>query len=185
MTLDHLVVAARALDEGSDWIEKRLGVRPVPGGRHETMGTHNRLLKLGERRYLEVIAIDPQAPPPRRPRWFALDTPEMRDRLERGPALIHWVVRSEDIEADVRASPEPLEVLALSRGDYRWRIGVPRDGRIPCGGRCATLIQWEGNRHPADDLPDSGCRLVELDTSATLPKARIATPSGIRGLAGE
>jgi hypothetical protein len=182
--LDHLIVAARTLDEGAAWIEERLGVAPVPGGKHASMGTHNRLLGLGHRVYLEVIAIDPGASAPARPRGFELDTPRMQQRLAQGPALIHWVMRTGAIEEDVRRCPEPLEILSLARGDYRWRIGVAADGRIPCGGRSATLIQWEGNRHPADNLPDSGCRLVELDTSAALPKARIATPSGIRELPG-
>ena len=42
------------------------------------MGTHNRLLGLGTNVYLEVIAIDTEAAPPARPRWFSLDTPEMQ-----------------------------------------------------------------------------------------------------------
>jgi hypothetical protein len=180
--LDHLVAAARTLDEGSDWLLERLGVRPVEGGKHAFMGTHNRLLRIGPREYLEVIAVDPDAPPPSRPRWFALDTPEMQERLEQGPALIHWVVRSDDIDRDARAWPDALEVIAASRGDYRWRIGIPADGHIPCGGRCATPIQWDGALHPADRLPDSGCRLVELVTGGTSPRARIESPKGLRHL---
>ena len=176
--LDHVIVAARTLDEGSDWVEARLGVRPVPGGKHALMGTHNRLLKLGPRVYLEVIAIDPDAPAPQRSRWFALDEPEMIERLEQGPALIHWVVRTEAIDAEASRCPDAIEVLEASRGPYRWRIGVPPDGRLPCGGRCATLIQWEGEAHPADALPDSGCTLEVLDTAGASPRARIATPRG-------
>src|SRR5258706_5086926 len=106
--LDHVVVAARTLDEGSDWIEARLGVRPVPGGKHALMGTHNRLLGLGKRVYLEGIAIDPGAPKPARARWFSLDQPEMTRRLERAPSLIHWVVKSESIEEDARKCPDTI-----------------------------------------------------------------------------
>ena len=182
MQLDHLVVAARTLDEGGAWIESLLGVAPVPGGKHETMGTHNRLLGLGKGVYLEVIAIDPDARPPARPRWFSLDTPEMQERLEQGPALIHWVVRSDAIEEDAKRSPDALEILALSRGPYRWRIAVPRDGHLPGEGRSPTLIQWEGNMHPAANLPASGCELLELDTQGGGPRARIAGPRGARWL---
>ena len=177
--LDHLVVAARTLDEGSDWVFERLGVRPVPGGKHDFMGTHNRLLRLGAREYLEVIAIDPDAPPPKRPRWFALDTPEMQERLEQGPSLIHWVARTDDIERDVRACPDAIEILSAARGDFRWRIGVPPDGHIPCAGRCPTLIQWEGELHPADRLPDSGCELAALDTSGAAPRATLRNKRGL------
>lgn len=37
------------------------------------MGTHNLMLRLGDSSYLEIIAINPAAPAPGRPRWFALD----------------------------------------------------------------------------------------------------------------
>jgi hypothetical protein len=176
--VDHLVIAARTLDEGSDWIEARLGVRPVPGGKHPLMGTHNRLLKLGPRVYLEVIAIDPGAPPPGRPRWFALDSPEMAKRLEQGPALIHWVVRTSNIEDEARNSPDGIEVLSASRGPYSWRIGVPADGHLPGGGTLPTLIQWEGSAHPAEGLPDSGCLLLSVESVGPSLSARIATPRG-------
>ncbi|HEX6635378.1 MAG TPA: VOC family protein, partial [Usitatibacter sp.] len=79
--LDHLVVAARTLEEGAAWVEAALGVPTVAGGKHDLMGTHNRLLGLDGRRYLEVIAIDPSAPPPARARWFGLDEAAPRERL--------------------------------------------------------------------------------------------------------
>ncbi len=178
LALDHLVVAARTLEEGAAWIESRLGVAPVAGGRHDAMGTHNRLLGLGDRQYLEVIAIDPQAPAPARKRWFGLDDPGMQARLAASPALIHWVMRSEDIEADVRAYPQAVEILRMGRGEYRWRIGVPADGSLPCNGRCPTLIQWDCERHPAEDIPDSGVRLLALSGPGVPAAARFQAPGG-------
>lgn len=41
-------------------------------------GTHNRCLGMEDGIYLEVIAVDPEAPPPSRPRWFGLDDPFMQ-----------------------------------------------------------------------------------------------------------
>ncbi len=162
LVFDHLVVAARSLAEGVAWIEARAGSEMGPGGRHAAMGTHNRLLSLGPGRFLEVIAIDPEAPAPQRPRWFDLDAPHLKRCLATGPALIHWVARTDDIEAALDALPgERPEVLSLQRGDYRWRIGVPRDGALASAGAQPTVIQWEG-RHPADTLPDVGCRLEAL-----------------------
>ena len=92
------------------------------------------------------------------------------------------MVRSDDIERDARECPDALEVVSSSRGDFRWRIGIPADGHLPCGGRCATLIQWEGTLHPTDRLPDSGCRLVELVTGGAAPRARLESPKGPRWL---
>jgi len=184
LEFDHLVVAARSLEEGSMWIVSRLGAPMVPGGKHAVMGTHNRLLSLGHRRFLELIAVDPGAPAPTRARWFGLDGTAMRSRLERGPALIHWVMRTDDLDAALEDYPEKVEVLDLDRGDYRWRIGVPRDGRLPCGGACPTLIQWLGGLHPGDRLPESGCMLVDLgrDSPGGTDEAQFSTPSGRRTL---
>lgn len=155
--IDHLVVAAADLDSGAAWLEARLGVPLAPGGRHAAMGTHNRLLKLGPRLYLELIAIDPAAPAPGRPRWFGLDDPVLRERLAERPRLIHWVARGEDIAA------AGAEILDMARGDFRWRIGVPADGRLPGAGLLPSLIQWLSTTHPADRLPEAGCALMKLE----------------------
>lgn len=176
---DHLVLAARDLDAGAAWLEHHLGVVLAAGGKHERMGTHNRLLSLGERFYLELIAIDPQAPSPGRPRWFGLDSLALpADR----PRLIHWVARSEDIPRDTDASSETLgEILAMQRGDYRWRISVPSDGHLPGDGLVPTLIQWDVPFHPADRLPDAGCRLMKLEGFHPQP-VRIRNALGTLGL---
>ena len=160
--LDHIIVAARTLDEGAAWVAARLGARPAGGGKHTAMGTHNRLLSLGPGAYLEVIAIDPDAPAPARPRWFSLDTPAMSERLARSPALIHWVARTDDIERDLRPwTGDRVDVLEMQRGDFRWRIAVAADGLLRDEGTRPTLIQWLGPS-PAGVLPDVGIRLERL-----------------------
>lgn len=178
--IDHLVVAARTLEEGAAWVESALGVKTLAGGKHPLMGTHNRVLPVGRGRYLEVIAIDPAAPPPGRARWFGLDDAAVRARLERGPVLLHWVERTDDLEAALRDYPERVEVLEATRGDLAWRITVPPDGRLPCAGACPTLIQWRGP-HPTDRMPPSGVELVELSKKPPL-EATFSTPSGRRKL---
>lgn len=164
VAVDHLVVVARNLDEGSDAIEKLLGVRPLPGGEHPAMGTHNRLLGLGEGCYLEVIAVNPEAPAPERARWFEMDTDAMRERLKAGPCLVTWALRTREIEALASASAVPLgPVRPMSRGGLAWRLTLTEDGSLPAGGLVPFLIQWgEGTPHPSSRLPDSGCRLVSL-----------------------
>jgi hypothetical protein len=160
--LDHLVVAAQRLAQGCDFVESALGVRPQPGGRHEGMGTHNALLRLGERLYLEVIAVDPAAPAPSRPRWFDLDEPRMRASLAEGPRLVHYVARTPSLDALAAAGGEAVDILAMERGACRWRIAVPPDGHLPARGLAPTLIEWLGDAHPAQALPDHGLALVAL-----------------------
>ncbi|MBP6252546.1 MAG: VOC family protein [Rubrivivax sp.] len=163
--VDHLIVAADNLDAGAAWCEATLGVAPLPGGRHPLMGTHNRLLNLsGEafpRCYLEIIAIDPEAPPPGRARWFGLD-----QRPSGPPALWHLVARSTMLDMHrwglIHKQADPGLPLPMQRGDHRWQILVRDDGRRL--GVLPTLIQWDG-AHPAERLPDCGLRLrsVRLD----------------------
>lgn len=169
--LDHLVVAARDLETGAAWLEERLGARLSAGGRHADMGTHNRLLRLGERRYLELIAIDPAGPPPARPRWFGLDSPDVRALVAERPRLIHWVARSDDLARDAGPSGDGArEILAMARGDFRWRIVVPADGGLPMAGLYPSLIRWDVPGHPADRLPDQGCRLMKLEAFSRDPE---------------
>jgi hypothetical protein len=163
LRLDHLAVAATRLEDGVAFVEQALGVAPTGGGTHAAMGTHNRLLGLGEL-YLEVIAIDPAAPAPGRPRWFDLD------RFQGPPRLTTWVVACDDLAAVLQAGPPGWGApMALSRGDYRWQMAVPGDGVLPFDGLCPALIRWEGDLHPARALPDSGLRLGQL--TLTHPRA--------------
>ena len=157
MELDHLAVAAATLDEATEMIETALGVTLQPGGQHPVFGTHNRLLGLDGGLYLEAITIDPAAPHPGRARWFDLD------RFA-GPArLCNWICRTGDLDATLDALPKGVGTpLQLSRGDLRWRMAVPGDGRLPFDNMFPALIQWQGALHPGAMLAASGCALRRL-----------------------
>lgn len=158
LTLDHLAVSAATLEEGVAAVEAQLGVALAPGGAHRAMATHNRLLALAPGLYLEVIAIDPAAARPDRPRWFDLD------RFSGPPRLTNWVARCEDLAAALdRAPPGSGTAMDLARGELRWQMAVPEDGRLPFDGLFPALIAWQGRLHPATLLPESGCRLVGLE----------------------
>ena len=156
LSFDHIAISAKTLDEGVAWVESALGVKLAGGGKHPLMASHNRLLGLGDL-YLEVIAIDPEAPAPAHPRWFDLD------RFEGKPRLTNWVARTDDIVADLAAGPTGLGApLTLSRGHYRWQMAVPANGILPFDGAFPALIQWMTPLHPTQSLPDSGVRLTCL-----------------------
>jgi len=169
--LDHLVVAGATLAQAIEYVADLTGVTPRPGGQHVAMGTHNALVRLGDRVYLELIAIDPSLPRPPRARWFDLDVAAMQAALGDRPRLVHWVARTNDLErAIANAKVDPGRAHAMSRGDFRWRITIPDDGRRPGGGVLPTLIQWDVARHPADGLPNDGVTLVELAASHPSPE---------------
>jgi hypothetical protein len=156
MKLDHLALSAGTLAEGAAMVEGALGIALSPGGRHAHMGTHNLLLSLGDI-YLEVIAADPAAPPPAWPRWFDLD------RFTGPPRLTNWIAATGDLAAEVAAGPDGIGTpVALGRGDLRWRMAVPATGRLPFDDAFPALIEWQGDAHPLQRLPDSGLRLTRL-----------------------
>lgn len=158
--IDHLVITAPDLESGSDYVFQQLGVKPQPGGEHERMGTHNRLLKLGDSLYFEVIAINPQSLPVGRPRWFELD--ELP--ADAKPKLATWIVRTNDIQEAVKASPVSLGTIeSMSRADLNWFITIPEDGVMPVNGMLPALIQWQTSSHPASRLMDNDCSLIELE----------------------
>ena len=157
MELDHIAVSGETLEEAAAAVEAALGVPMLPGGQHDVFITHNRLLGLEDGLYLEAIAADPSRPAPARPRWFDLDS-------FAGPArLTNWICRCDDLDALLAALPVDAGApVALSRGDLRWRMAVPADGRLPFDNLFPPLIRWDCDLHPATRLPSSGCRLTRL-----------------------
>jgi hypothetical protein len=182
--VDHLVVVCDTLAQGAAWCEQTLGVSPGPGGRHGLMGTHNRLLSIaGEafpQAYLELIAIDPGAAPPGRPRWFGIDDAALREAVREAPRLHHVVCRSSDVERQrqglLALGLDPGRALAAQRetaeGMLSWRILVRDDGAIECDGALPTLIEWQG-RHPTAAMPPSAVTLAAV-TLAGLPAPAVA-----------
>ncbi|HET9621465.1 MAG TPA: VOC family protein [Kofleriaceae bacterium] len=209
LAIDHLAIAAATLDDGLAYVRDALGVDLPTGGAHPRMATHNRVLRLGAACYLEVIAIDPGAPPPARPRWFGLDDAALQAELRRSPRLLTWVVRTPDIAGLARASRVPLgAVEPMTRGDLHWQITIPADGALVDHGAIPSLIAWPAGPHPASRMPDLGCSLERFTIAHPDParlradlaaigagrevtitagpkvalRAGIGTPSGIRTL---
>lgn len=210
LTLDHLVVVAPDLAEGVAHVRDRLGLAMPEGGRHREMGTRNHLLRLGDALFLEVIAVDPEAPPPSRARWFGLgDAARVRADWDAGRRLRGLVARTDDLDGALAAHGTLLGAAAtMTRGDLSWRFAVPPGGAWPADGAAPCAMDWGPRGNPAATMSDLGARLEGLvlthpdpDVVAGLhaaldladppqlaagpgPRwtARIATPSGLRVL---
>ena len=164
LEIDHLVVAADRLADGVAYVEQSLGLRMQPGGKHPDMGTHNALLNLGPI-YLEVIAIDPNAPAPDHPRWFNLD------HFSGPPRLTNWVARTDDLDAAIALAPPGIGTRRdLRRGDLSWSMVVPDDGMLPFDQAFPGLIQWHGDAHPLQRLAEPQCRMEMLQIAHPDPE---------------
>ncbi len=176
LTLDHIVFAASDLSVGAAEFEAALGVPLAPGGSHEAMGTHNRLLSLGPDTYLEVIAIDPDAPRPDQPRWYSLD------RFQGTLGLSNWAARVDDLDAALAKAPQGAgHAWDLTRGALSWRMAVPEDGELPFDNCYPALLQWQCPP-PMPALPDQGVRLTQL--TLTHPNA-VALRAALSSLTGD
>jgi hypothetical protein len=199
--IDHLVYGVPDLAQAVDGIARQTGVRPRVGGQHPGRGTHNALLALGPRQYLEIIALDPA-----QPNTANLAFPELRHLA--APALIGWASAVANIDAArdrvLAAGLQAVGPLdgARATADGRmlsWktlRIADPPLSLLP------FFIAWDDTTvHPSADSP-SGCTLLafelahpdpdavrrllaELGVTATVAKgsraqltARLQTPNG-------
>ncbi len=151
MLVDHLVYAAPDLAAAVADLEGRFGIHAQAGGKHIGLGTHNALLALGPRTYMEIIAPDPDQPAPTVPRPFGIEDATCGK-------LVGWALACDDIDRAVaearRHGYDPGEVVDGHRVGpagtvLRWRAA----GVALAGDLVPFLICWGGTEHPAISAP--------------------------------
>ncbi|MFK7889669.1 MAG: VOC family protein [Granulosicoccus sp.] len=163
---DHLVLGASTCREGADWFQQLSGIELPVGGKHPLMATHNHLSALSDNSFLEIIAIDPDASAVPRARWFALDDPMHRERLQKRPRLTTWVARTSNLDAALesaaRAGIDAGIAVTQQRDDLTWRLSLRPDGSLACEGLFPILIEWPAGVNPVARMNDQGIRLDVL-----------------------
>ncbi len=171
--VDHLVYATPDLDASIEELERVLGVRATPGGRHPTWATSNALLALGERTYLEILGPDPEQARSRAAKPFSLD------QLA-APRLITWAAKGAHLERLVEdGKRRGFDLGSVSAGSRRrpdgvvlsWQLTDPTASRLD--GLVPFFIDWGDTPHPAGTVAQ-GCTLVEL-------RAEHPNPDRVRG----
>ncbi len=127
--IDHLVIACADLDAASSAIAESLELEVAAGGRHERLGTENRLVWLGDA-YLELISvIDPGVAGGS---WIG---PAVLHTLERGGGLATFALASDELAADTArlrrsgaslGEPVDGERTRPDGETVRWRLGLPQ-----------------------------------------------------------
>ncbi len=165
--LDHILLGTNDLDRGVAFMEERTGVRAAFGGVHPGRGTQNALLRLGARRYLEIIAPDPKQTSP-------MAYPQLREMRE--PHVLTWAVHTDDMAALTKKVTDAGFAIdgptdgSRARPDGKllhWKSFRLKDDR---GGVLPFFIEWgRDTEHPSVDAP-SGCRLTHFTASSSDPE---------------
>jgi Glyoxalase-like domain len=162
VVIDHVIYAHPDLDAAVAYLANRFGVLATGGGRHPARGTHNKLLALGARTYLEVIAPDPDQPEPDEPRPYGVEG------ISRG-GLVGWALAVDDIDAAVANARamgvDPGGVLDGHRVDtsgslLSWRL----TSNALTAGVTPFLICWGAAAHPAvTAAPGLGLKSIHIE----------------------
>jgi glyoxalase-like protein len=156
-SLDHIIWVCDDLARASQRFEALSGVRPTYGGTHAGGLTHNALVAIGERCYLEILA--PAGPSTAKDDdWCRLA------RAAHEPRILTYCLHSS----------RPLSELAAIAATLGWDgTGVARNGRVtPEGVRLSWqwlaptverfglafpfFIDWLNSPHPAKSLEATG-----------------------------
>lgn len=149
--IDHLVLAAPDLAEGIRFLKEQLGVTATYGGRHPGMGTENALVRVGDKRYIEIIAPDLNQNRVG-PLWFGVEKVT-------SPQWVNWAIRMPDMDEAIHKLsllgfyPGPIQSANRITQDgtiLSWQLTDPRpllmDGVIP------FFIDWGDSPHPTDQM---------------------------------
>ena len=160
LQIDHLVIGVADLDAGVSEFEELTGVRPAYGGEHPDRGTHNALVSLGERTYLELLAPRPGANVTESLRFLA-------ELAELTPVM--WAVSTDDItQTAARLASAGYEVTEPVPGSRRQKNGSTLhwtvfDLAAPDLAGAPFFIEWgEASVHPSESSP-GGCELGSLE----------------------
>jgi hypothetical protein len=144
--IDHVVLACADPDATAAVLERRLGLAATAGGRHEALGTVNRLVWLGDA-YLELVGVFDAALARRS--WLGDPVLAVLDGGADG-GLVTWAIAVDDLNEALRWAPPDAGLLDPLAGERRRP-----DGRV---------VRWR-LAHPAELSPTAPF-LIEHDRGA-------------------
>ncbi|HET7472026.1 MAG TPA: VOC family protein [Candidatus Limnocylindrales bacterium] len=125
--IDHVVLAADDPEAAAAELETKLGLVASGGGRHEALGTFNRLIWLGDA-YLELLGVFDRELAAGS--WLGRPALEI---LERDGGLATWAIAVDDLDEALRWGPPSGGLVGPIDGErrrddervVRWRLARP------------------------------------------------------------
>ena len=179
--IDHVIYATADLDVAAARVEAELGLTAVQGGRHEGLGTHNRIVPL-DGAYIELLAVADPVEAAGSELGRAIQA-----RIEHeGDGLFAWAVAVDDVEpvaARLGTSVSTIRREGLSAHltglleamrEPFLPFFISRDPGVPGPGADAdvgiTWVEVSGDRH----------RLARWLDGADLPVRVVAGAAGVQ-----
>ena len=165
-SLDHIVIGSFTLEEGTKFVENILQAKLSEIGYHKDIGTHNRVIRISEKVYLEVIAIDPKTSNLNNRKWFNLDNSKLQSKLKKSPQVIGYVIENDDMKITKYYDP----FFESSRDIYKWQFAMPTfnknilDSEIIEEGMIPSLISWKSDK-PVYQMKKNQFELISLEIS--------------------
>tara|TARA_B100000212_G_C27163054_1_gene442624 strand:+ start:50 stop:700 length:651 start_codon:yes stop_codon:yes gene_type:complete len=162
--LDHIVFGSRTLEEGTVFIENILQAKLSDIGYHKDMGTHNRVIRISEKIYLEIVAIDPKRKNLKNRKWFNLDSSNLQSKLKKSPQIIGYVIENND--RNITKYYDPF--FEASRNRYKWKFAMPTfnnnilDSEIIEKGIIPSLISWKSEK-PIYQMKENQFELISFE----------------------
>lgn len=160
--IDHLVYCVHNLEEGINYFIDNYGMHPVVGGKHLNEGTKNAIISLGNKCYLEILAIDEDNIKHTKNRWMGID-------LLTTPKMTRWAIKSTNLETDKQALIQYNDQLGRVESGLRkrpdntnltWKMTKPLSH--PEVEVVPFLVDWsDSSYYPTDGLPVQG-KLLEI-----------------------
>ena len=163
-SLDHIVFGSFTLDEGTKFVENILQAKLSEIGYHKDIGTHNRVIRISEKVYLEVIAIDPKTSKLNNRKWFNLDNSKLQSKLKKSPQVIGYVIENDNMNITKYYDP----FFESSRDIYKWQFAMPTfnknilNSEIVEAGMIPSLISWKSDK-PVYQMKKNQFELISLE----------------------
>jgi Glyoxalase-like domain len=182
--LDHVIYAAADIDLAAARVEREFGLSAQAGGRHEGLGTHNRIVPLG-RGYLELLAVaDPDEAA-----QSNLGRGLMARLAEGGDGLLAWAVAVDDVESVARRLGTTITTirraglsarltgLAEAMDEPVLPFFISRDAGVPDPGIGGDVggIRWI-------EVAGDAARLERWLDSSPLPVRVVDGPAAVRAV---
>ena len=165
---DHFLLGCSSLEAGIQFVKDKTGIEAIKGGKHPFIGTHNALISLGEKVYLEIIAPDPEAK--------ALIPSYAFLKEMNAPSLFMWAARTDNMNDLLKhvqeAGYKNSGILPGSRqradaSVLKWRSLSVETGITSV---VPFFIEWDiSSRHPAIDSP-KGCSIISFEIEYPEPE---------------